>query len=248
MKNKTRLYDYYLTRNPLAYDKYAVSDFEKIYPQFTAYFSRFLPEDKQAKILDIGCGSGAFVSWLHAKGYENAEGVDLSQEQIGTGTKRGVKSLRCVDAFEYLKGRQDEYALISAHDLIEHFEKEKILCLLNLVLEALQSGGAVLASTVNAESLFSARHRYYDFTHEIGFTPHSLSQVLYFTGFRDVEVFPKEPYVHGLKSAARWLLWKGMKQLIRFYLLVETGSGGFEVYTEVMYGVGRKMTKDETSK
>lgn len=248
MKDKTRLYDYYLSRNPLAYDKYAVLDFGKIYLQFDSYFNRFLPKDRQAKILDLGCGSGAFVSWLHAKGYENVEGVDISQEQIDTGTKRDVKNLKCVNALEFLRDHKDEYALISAHDLIEHFEKEEILCLLNLIFEALGKGGSVLVSTVNAESLFSARHRYYDFTHEVGFTPHSLSQVLYFTGFTDVKVFPKEPYVHGLKSAVRWLLWKGIKQLICFYLLVETGSRGFGVYTEVMYGVGRKMTKDETSK
>jgi hypothetical protein len=101
-------------------------------------------------------------------------------------------------------------------------------------------GGNVLISTVNTESLFSARHRYYDFTHEVSFTPHSLSQVLYFTGFADVRVFPKEPYVHGVKSAVRWLLWKGIKQFIRFYLLVETGSSGDGVYTQTMYAVGRK--------
>ncbi len=141
MKNKTRLYDYYLTRNPLAYDKYAVLDFGKIYPQFDSYFRRFLPNDAQVKILDLGCGSGAFVSWLHAKGYENAEGIDVSREQIHTGTKRGVKSLECADVFEYLKDREGEYALISAHDLIEHFEKEEILCLLNLIFKALQRGG-----------------------------------------------------------------------------------------------------------
>ncbi len=98
----------------------------------------------------------------------------------------------------------------------------------------------MLISTVNAESLFSTRHRYYDFTHEVGFTPHSLSQVLYFTGFTDMRIFPKEPYIHGLKSAVRWFLWKGMKQLIRFYLLVETGSAGHGVYTQVMYAIGVK--------
>ena len=98
----------------------------------------------------------------------------------------------------------------------------------------------MLISTLNAESLFSARIRYSDFTHEVSFTPHSLSQVLYFTGFTDVKVFPKEPYVHGAKSVVRWLLWKGIKQFIRFYLLVETGSSGDGVYTQTMYAVGRK--------
>lgn len=240
MIDKTRLYDYYLSRNPLAYKKYAVLDFEEIYPQFDSYFSRFLPVDRQAKILDLGCGSGAFVSWLYTKGYENAEGIDVSQEQIDTGINRGVKSLKWVVTFEYLKGRQDEYVLISAHDLIEHFEKEGILCLLNLIFEALQRGGNVLVLTLNTELLFSSRTKYSHFTHEIGFTPHSLSRVLYFTGFRDVKIFPKEPYVHGLRSAVRWVLWTGIKQFARLYLSVEAESTGSGVYTQVMYGIGSK--------
>jgi hypothetical protein len=55
-----------------------------------------------------------------------------------------------------------------------------------------------------------------------------------------VGVFSKEPVVHGIKSAVRWALWKVIKQFIEFYLLVETGSAGGGVYTQVMYAVGRK--------
>lgn len=104
--------------------------------------------------------------------------------------------------------------------------------------------GVVLISTMNAESLFSTRIRYSDFTHEVGFTPDSLSQVLHFIGFTDAKVFPKGPYVHGLKSAVRWVLWRSIKQLIRFYLLVETGSVGSGVYTETMYVIAHKKQKE----
>jgi len=44
-----------------------------------------LPEDKKAKIIDLGCGNGGFVYWLQQIGYQNAEGIDISAEQIETG-------------------------------------------------------------------------------------------------------------------------------------------------------------------
>lgn len=68
----------------------------------------------------------------------------------------------------------------------------------------------------------------------------SVSQVLRVTGFKVVGVFAKEPVVHGVKSAVRWVLWKIIKQFIKLYLTVETGSAGYGVYTQVMYAVGRK--------
>lgn len=207
---------------------------------YEAYFGCLIPRNKKAKILDLGCGSGVFVAWLQSEGYKSVEGVDISPEQIGAGKKYGVKNLRRGDVLAFLGDKEEVYDLISAHDLIEHFEKDRILALLELIHKALKSGGKVLISTLNAESLFSARHRYYDFTHEVGFTPHSLCQILYFTGFKHVKIFPKEPYIHGLKSAIRFLLWKAIETVIRLYLLVETGNNGSGVYTQTMYAVAKK--------
>ena len=236
-----QIYTRYLSSCPENLQKYRFSSFEQQFSMFEVYFGRLIPQNKKAKILDLGCGSGAFVAWLQSKGYKGVEGIDISPEQIGAGKKYGVKNLRRGDVLAFLGDKEEVYDLISAHDLIEHFEKDRILALLELIHKALKSGGGkLLISTLNAESLFSARHRYSDFTHEVGFTPHSLCQILYFTGFKHVKIFPKGPYVHGLKSAMRWLLWRGMKQFIRFYLLVETGSSGDGVYTQTMYAVGRK--------
>jgi len=141
------------------------------------------------------------------KDNKSVEGIDISPEQIDAGKVHRVKNVRQQDAFAFLEAKEEVYDLISAHDLIEHFEKGRVLALLELIHKVLKPGGGrVLISTLNAESIFSARHRYYDFTHEVGFTPHSLSQVLYFTGFTDVKLFPKEPCVHGLISEVRWVL------------------------------------------
>lgn len=240
MNTSEKFYDNYLSKNPRNFEKYALLDFTSIYHSFESYYAKFLPIDKEAKMVDLGCGSGAFVSWLQSKGYKNVEGIDISKEQIDAGIKHGVQDLRRADVFEYFDDYKEAFALISAHDVMEHFKKDKILSLLTLIFEALQPAGVVLISTANAESIFSARIRYFDFTHEVAFTPHSLMQVLHFVGFEDVKIFPKVPCIHGLKSAVRWSLWKIIEHFIKFYLMVETGSTGNGVYTQVMYAVGRK--------
>lgn len=134
----------------------------------------------------------------------------------------------------------EHYDLIIAHNIIEHFTKQEIKEIIDLVYKALRKSGVFVASTPNAESLFSSRIRCSDFTHEIAFTPTSLSMVLRLSGFNDIKIFPKEPYIHGIKSLFRWILWKTIKQLIKFYLLVETGEIGYGVYTQVIYVVGEK--------
>ena len=239
MQSKQTFYDQYLSKNPCNYEKYALLDFASTYRRFEHYYAGFLPTDK-ARIVDLGCGSGAFVSWLQSKGYENVEGIDISQEQIDAGIEHGVKNLKRADVFEYLKDCKEAFALVCAHDLVEHFEKDEILRLLSLIFQALHQGGVLLISTPNAGSLFGQRIMYGDFTHETHLTPASLFQILHFAGFTHVKVFPKEPVIHGVKSLARWTLWKVIKQFIRLYLLIVTGSAGHGCYTPVMYAIGVK--------
>ena len=64
-----------------------------------------------------------------------------------------------------------------------------------------------------------------DFTHEQGFTPTSLSQVLKVCDFEDVELYGEAPVVHDFRSFARSCLWKVTKVLLRAYLVVEGGTG-----------------------
>ena len=61
-----------------------------------------MPEDKKAKIIDLGCGNGGFVYWLQQIGYQNAEGIDISAEQIETGQKLGIKNIKQADIKEFL--------------------------------------------------------------------------------------------------------------------------------------------------
>ncbi|MBN8501071.1 MAG: class I SAM-dependent methyltransferase, partial [Sphingomonadales bacterium] len=45
-------------------------------------YRRFLPADRNAPIIDIGCGDGDFVRYAHGLGYRNITAVDIDHEAL----------------------------------------------------------------------------------------------------------------------------------------------------------------------
>ena len=50
-------------------------------------FKGTLPEDKDARIIDVACGAGHFLYFLQNQEYTNAWGIDSSKEQLETAAK-----------------------------------------------------------------------------------------------------------------------------------------------------------------
>lgn len=221
------------------YGERDLSEIKKQFPVWKKYFGGFLPADKQSKIIDLGCGNGSFVNWLDQSGYKNAEGIDASGEQVEAAKKYGFKNVQKADIGEFLKSKKGYYDAIFMRDVLEHFNKEEILEIMELVYSALSENGAVILHSPNGESPFSGRYRYWDFTHETAFTKASMHQLLGVSGFSKTEFYSTGPIVHGVKSLIRYFLWKGIEFILKFYLLVETGSGG-GIFTQNFIAVARK--------
>ncbi len=185
---------------------------------------------------------------LQRMGYTDVRGIDLSREQIEEAISMGARNVEVADAFEYLSGRREEFNLILALDFIEHLTKEEVLSFLDAAHGALVEGGILILSTPNMASPFGARMAFGDFTHEVGFTPVSIAQVLRTAGFDMVGIFPCKPVVHGLASGLRWLAWKILSVFVKLYLMAETGLFEGEVHTQVMYAVGRKSASPEVTR
>ena len=89
------------------------------------------------------------------------------------------------DALEYLK-HDVVYDVICMNDVIEHIPKHNLMAFLNLLYNRLSDEGILLIKTDNMSTPFGLRGRYMDVTHEIGFTEHSLYEVLIISGFKDI--------------------------------------------------------------
>ena len=185
-------------------------------------FARHLPAERNARILDLGCGYGEFLCFLQRAGYRQAAGVDLDPGQTEIAGSLGVANVTCGDARELLRASPSQFDFISAIDVVEHFPKAQVLELLNLVYAALRPGGRFLCQVPNAAAFYLPLS-YMDFTHETAFTPASLRQALEMAGFTNVRVSGMGPVAHGVKSSVRWLLWKLIESCLTFVQTIEGG-------------------------
>ena len=51
--------------------------------------NHYLP-DKQARVFDIGCGTGLTCTFLHQQGYSCLDGIDLSPDMVKVAEDRGI--------------------------------------------------------------------------------------------------------------------------------------------------------------
>lgn len=240
LRYRERLYRSYLSTHLAALGPADRAAVERDRRLFRAVYRPFLPERKDAAVLEIGCGTGSFIAFLRDEGFTRVQGIDVGEEQVAAARRLGIEGIERADALPFLRSHPAAYDFIAALDVIEHFTKDEVIEFLESVRDALRPGGRLLLRTPNADSPFHSWIRYGDFTHEVTFTPRSIRQVLRATGFGGIEVYPLEPYVHGLPSAVRRLLWLGLKQLIRAYLLVEQGTAGSGVFTANLCAVAQK--------
>ena len=198
-----------------------------------------LPLPGSGPVMDIGCGQGALVRLLLADGYD-AEGVDISPEQVSLARAAGLDRVRHGDYRDLLLTRSGQLAAVTATDLLEHLTKEEVLETFDVVASALISGGVLIARVPNAVSPFGGHIRYGDFTHESWFTARSVRQLAAAAGFGRVTVLPCPPVAHGLVSAARVAVWKPISGLYKVALAAETGALRGHIVTQNLNLVARK--------
>jgi SAM-dependent methyltransferase len=208
---------------------------DEFWPIFKQTTQGWLPESKISNILDIGCGNGTNMNLLKNKaGYCNVYGVDFSKSQVSL-AQQHVANVQFGNALDYLDDSSIMFDLILAFDLIEHLTKKEALKLIKLCFEKLNPGGRIIFQTPNASSPFFGSVRYGDFTHELGFTPHLLSQLLERDGFVDVKQRETGPLARGysIKSSIRYILWQLIRNTLCLYTIIETGSCRDKIFTRV---------------
>ena len=207
-----------------------------------AYHLRgWIPERKDARILDLACGAGRLLFFFSERGYKNLTGVDISPDQVVL-ARHVTPNVGQESVLDHLESNPASYDVITGYDIVEHFYKDEALRFLDGCLGALQPGGRLILQTPNADSPWGSMLRYGDFTHEICFNPHSLTRLLRMVGFKDIEVREAGPVAWGssLTSSVRYLIWQMIRLGICIWNLAETGAAGGGVWTRVFLISGVK--------
>ena len=168
----------------------------------------FLPEDKNSKILDVGCGYGSMLLLLKDLGYSDTWGVDISNDQLNIAQSMGLNNTEFANAIEFLMDQKETFDVIIGIDIIEHFTKSELMEFLNLVKMALKKNGSVIFRTPNGDAPFGSTYYLGDFTHELVLNSFSAEQIMLASGFKDLTIANSSIKTPGLvKNTIRAVLW-----------------------------------------
>ena len=203
------------------------------FPVFDWRLKGHLPGNKEVRCLDIACGAGTFLHYLKQNGYENITGVDVSPEQVAL-AKQVCDEVHEQDIIAFLSSGQ-QYDFISIYSFIEHLTRDEAIKFLDTVNKAVRLGGRIILITPNADSPFASHMRYGDVTHEVIYNKGSILALLKACGFNNCRAYETGPVPHGVISGGRWMLWKIITGILKFYRLVEGGSTrGWLFTTEII--------------
>lgn len=191
-------------------------------------FSKFT---KNSQILEIGCNKGLLLKILSENDFINLHGVDLSVEDIKTAKELNpnINNIFCIDAVDYLKEKDSFFDVVILKAVLEHIKKDEIMPFLLNIKKSLKDGGIIIIDVPNMDWLFAGHERYMDFTHEVGFTRESLSQVLR-SVFNNADVnFGLEYNNKSIKSKIKFILKPILIRMINF-IFKFVGDGGADTW------------------
>jgi len=140
------------------------------------------------RFLEIGCGTGAFLAYLAAKGISDFLGID-HDPALAEVIPAGVRDhFRCGDLWQALESGA-AFDRVVALDVLEHFSAEEALRLLGAIRGRLTPGGRVVLKLPNAACPWGLQYQFGDLTHRTAFTPASLRQLANAAGLGVVAIY-----------------------------------------------------------
>lgn len=152
-------------------------------PKHIAKFDREIwhPSNVQTSMscLEIGCGTGHFLSYLHQKGIKKLKAIDLDPTLEDVIPAQVSEFFEAIDVFEFLSAVPSNiiYDRIFMFDVFEHFSATDGRDLLLKLKSILSADGEIVLKMPNASSPWGLKFQFGDLTHITGYTPGSISQM-----------------------------------------------------------------------
>ena len=161
-----------------------------------------LPGDREAPILDVGCGAGYVLEDVRALGYMQTRGIEPNPALADAARARGQPVDMIANTSMFLQGQPGAYQVVLLMDVLEHIPRTDQPGFLRAIAGSLRPNGRLICSVPNASSAISGYWLHNDYTHQLSFTEDSLEFLLEQTGFGDVTICGPEIWVR-----PRFLFW-----------------------------------------
>jgi 2-polyprenyl-3-methyl-5-hydroxy-6-metoxy-1,4-benzoquinol methylase len=197
----------------------------------TRQYAPYLPKDKDARILDIGFGSGWFLAACLKLGYRNLSGADFGigyKDYIRDWAPDRITLHEIQDNIgEFLSDKKEQYDFIHMSHVIEHVPKYSLLWVTDALYWALKDGGGLLLRTPNMEGPCANSSLYVTLSHEYGFAGANLTSLLDICGFEKVRLLSFDESRETLKQRLGEILrWPFLKEATLRHRLFGVNYGG----------------------
>jgi 2-polyprenyl-3-methyl-5-hydroxy-6-metoxy-1,4-benzoquinol methylase len=229
-----------MTANQKIYDQYRSAGFrdsdDSSVAEGYAQLVHLFADQRQAPLLDFGCGGGEFLAYLRSVGFQQLHGIDRSGQQVDRCRARGLSNVELVmDSATWLQRHVGEFHTVVLNDVLEHIPKPDVLPTLEALRATLRSGGQLIIKVPNAANAYGLVARYLDFTHEVAFTEHSLKQVLVAAGFAGVDVMGmRTMWRPTIKRTAYWLANLAYQRMHRAIYVAAVGSDAPTILSKLL--------------
>lgn len=129
--------------------------------------------------LEIGCGTGHFLSYLHHKGIADLKAIDLDPSLAEVIPSEVRDKFEVAEVSAFLEGLPSDksYDRVFMFDVFEHFTADEGRELLVKIKSILSQGGEIVLKMPNAGSPWGLQYQFGDLTHVMGYTPSSIRQM-----------------------------------------------------------------------
>lgn len=207
-------------------------DLKRLWPYFDANYGVLLRLPRDARIIELGSGSGSLIAWLMDHGFSNVTGLDVAQQEVDRANGQGIP-LICADAAHYMSSLvSGSVQAIVTKAMFEHMGKQDGSNLLQAIARVLDPAqGLVVIDIPNMDWLLASHERYMDVTHRVGYTRESIRQMCAMH-FDTIEV---NGSVEPTSSRAAWIRVRCIKpvvvRVVRFVFRI-LGEGAANVLFE----------------
>lgn len=210
-------------------------------PVLELNYSAWLPRDRSAAILDLGCGDGRVLRFLSSKGYLNIHGVDRDPVALAVIGKLEGVAVECTEVgLEYLRQQRGKFKLIILKQMIYYVERSEIMSFMLALKDALTDDGVIVVEFFNAALLSSRMTELKDPFIRTAYTEHSMRRLFAATGLHELHIGGERRESGGkLRSRVYAALRAGWITLLKAIYILERGLDNElpQIYTKSIIAV-----------
>lgn len=222
------------------------AEYQRMSRKYAWCYRRFLPLQRNAAVLDVGCGVGHFLKMLESEEYTNCTGIDASADSIEICRRKVKSAVYLTDASAYLQEHPSSADCVVCMHVIEHMPLSAAISFLQLLCGALRPEGTIILATPNGDSPWAGHSMFHDLTHQRLYTSRSLRVLMAEGGFARISIHPEPVVPYDTLTSIRWVLAAGLHLLRKLTFAIEIGPGRSRrdpmIFTQGLIAVARRET------